>query len=103
MDIIRKISQESIEELLSRIDKFERKIINAANKKHTLFKHKWLNSEELCLLLNCNKRTLVSLRHQRKIPYTYFEKGGKCYYNAEEVEAILLKNRIIADKELLKK
>ena len=47
----------------------------------------WLDNEDVCFLLNINKRTLQHYRDYGTIPFTRI--GNKCYYKPSDVERIL--------------
>ena len=48
----------------------------------------WLHNGDVCQLLNISKRTLQHYRDTGVLPFTQI--GHKCYYQREDVEALLL-------------
>lgn len=54
---------------------------------------KWLDNQDVCMLLNISKRTLQTYRDNGTIPYSQI--NHKMYYKSEDVEQVLnqLKNR----------
>ena len=48
---------------------------------------KWLDNQEVCLLLNISKRTLQTYRDNGTLPYSQI--GHKVYYKPEDVERVL--------------
>jgi len=54
---------------------------------------KWLDNQEVCILLNVSKRTLQTYRDNGTLPYS--QMGHKMYYKPEDVERVLnqLKNK----------
>ncbi|UGU15409.1 helix-turn-helix domain-containing protein [Sinomicrobium kalidii] len=53
---------------------------------------KWLRSSEVMELLQLSPGTLQNLRINGTLPYTKI--GGLLYYDAEEIEKVMTKNRI---------
>jgi len=80
-DDLREFKMELLEELK---EFFE----NANNYKSK----KWLRSGEVMKLLSISPGTLQNLRINGTIPYT--KVGGVLYYDAEEINGVLQKNRI---------
>ena len=48
---------------------------------------KWLDNQEVCLLLQISKRTLQYYRDSKTLPFSRF--GAKCFYKASDVEKLL--------------
>lgn len=48
----------------------------------------WLDSQELCLLLSFNKRTLQYHRSSGRLAYSQI--GSKTYYNSSDIEKIIV-------------
>ena len=55
-------------------------------------KKKWLDNQDVCLLLNIKKRTLQHYRDSGKIPFTMI--GNKCYYKESDVEKLISDSQI---------
>ena len=55
----------------------------------------WLDSQDVCLLLNVTKRTRQTYRDKKLLPYTSV--GGKFFYRESDV-AEYLKNKTIKSK-----
>ncbi|WP_268225161.1 helix-turn-helix domain-containing protein [Sinomicrobium oceani] len=53
---------------------------------------KWLRSSEVLELLQLSPGTLQNLRINGTLPYTKI--GGLIYYDAEEIQQVMIKNRI---------
>ncbi|MBK5719526.1 helix-turn-helix domain-containing protein [Dysgonomonas sp. Marseille-P4677] len=55
--------------------------------------NKWLDNQEVCLLLGISLRTLQNYRDKRIIPFSQI--GYKCYYKASDIEQFIeqLKNK----------
>ena len=61
-------------------------------KQHSTTSKKWLRSKEVRELLGISPGTLQNLRINGTLPYT--KVGGVLYYDEEEINAVLEKNRI---------
>jgi hypothetical protein len=64
---------------------------NLFNERKELKSKKWLKSIEVRKMLNISPGTLQTLRINGTLPYTKI--GGTMYYNAEDIDKILSKNR----------
>jgi hypothetical protein len=53
---------------------------------------KWLDNQEVCLLLQISKRTLQYYRDSKTLPFSRF--GAKCFYKASDVEKLLYDSQI---------
>lgn len=53
---------------------------------------KWLDNQDVCLLLKISKRTLQYYRDNRIIPFSRI--GHKCYYKILDVEKLLKDSEI---------
>lgn len=62
------------------------------SKQHSTTSKKWLRSKEVRELLGISPGTLQNLRINGTLPYTKI--GGVLYYDEEEINAVLEKNRI---------
>ena len=61
-------------------------------KQHSTTSKKWLRSKEVRELLGISPGTLQNLRINGTLPYTKI--GGVLYYDEEEINAVLERNRI---------
>jgi uncharacterized protein with HEPN domain len=52
--------------------------------------NKYLDNQDVCLLLNISPRTLQTYRDKRILPYTQIDR--KCYYKLEDVNLFIEKN-----------
>lgn len=48
---------------------------------------KWLDNQDVCLILNISKRTLQTYRDNGTLPYTQIER--KMFYKPQDVERVL--------------
>ena len=61
-------------------------------KQHSTTSKKWIRSKEVRELLGISPGTLQNLRINGTLPYTKI--GGVLYYDEEEINAVLEKNKI---------
>lgn len=66
-------------------------IRNLFDERKELKSKKWLKSIEVRKMLNISPGTLQTLRINGTLPYT--KMGGTMYYNAEDIDKILSKNK----------
>ncbi len=52
--------------------------------------NKYLDNQDVCLLLNISPRTLQTYRDKRILPYIQIDR--KCYYKLEDVNLFIEKN-----------
>lgn len=61
---------------------------NAVQKYTPIFKEeKWLDNQEVCLMMNITKRTLQTYKDKGLLPYSKFNR--KNYYKLTDVQALL--------------
>ena len=53
---------------------------------------KWLDNQEVCMLLHISKRTLQYYRDSGTLPFSRF--GIKCFYKVSDVEKLLSNSTI---------
>jgi hypothetical protein len=76
------ISADKFNELLKKIDTLSEKVENIDNSNPLA--DKWLDIQEVCILLKISKRTLQSYRDRNVLPYSQI--GSKIYYRASDIE-----------------
>lgn len=54
--------------------------------------NKWLDNQDVCILLKISKRTLQYYRDNRIIPFSRI--GNKCFYKVSDVEKLLSDSEI---------
>ena len=59
---------------------------------NTQAKNKWLDSQDVCILLKISKRTLQYYRDNRIISFSQI--GKKCFYKVSDVEKLLAESEI---------
>lgn len=79
-------TNQALNEILERLDKME----DQSNSITQTIQKEWIDSQEVCLLLNISKRTLQNYRDTGKIPYSSVD--GKMYYKYRDIMDILEKN-----------
>jgi hypothetical protein len=60
--------------------------------KHDPLREKWLDNQDVCLLLKVSSRTLQHYRDKGVLSFSQF--GNKIYYKASDIERHLEKNYI---------
>jgi len=78
-------------ELQAFADRIEKMVRRLENRYSNFgLNNRWLDNQEVMQLLKISPRTLQSYRDQGILPFTRL--GGKIYYKASDVEAILEAN-----------
>ncbi len=86
MEIV-SIERNTYDEMMNCFCQFTRKVFALCEKSEEKEMSEWLDSQEVCMILNIGKRKLQYLRNSRKLPYSMI--GGKKYYKPEDVEKIV--------------
>ena len=91
MEIIN-IEARTFEAITKRFRQFVERVNSLCRPQNKELK-KWLDNQEVCLMLNISKRTLQTYRDNGTLPYSQI--NHKMYYNSEDVERVLnqLKNK----------
>jgi hypothetical protein len=84
------IEKEAFKQIMDKLQSLEDRYIKMKIDAQTPLSERWLDNQDILLLLKISKRTLQSYRDERKIPYTQI--GAKIYYKASDVEKFLKKN-----------
>lgn len=74
---------------MERFETFARKINILCDQSEDKEMKEWLDSQEVCMILDIGKRKLQYLRNTRKLPFSMI--GGKNYYKPEDVQKIIKK------------
>ena len=80
------VEKRSYDRLVARIEALARRVSELFRRQDKTLQH-WLDNEEVCLLLNIQKRTLQRYRERSLIPCTQIR--HKVYYKTAEVERLL--------------
>jgi hypothetical protein len=91
MEIIN-IETRTFEAMTERFKQFVQRVNNLCRPQSRELK-KWLDNQEVCIILNISKRTLQTYRDNGTLPYSQI--NHKVYYKPEDVERVLnqLKNK----------
>ena len=91
MEIIN-IEARTFEAMTERFKRFVQRVNCLCNLQNRELK-KWLDNQEVCMILNISKRTLQTYRDNGTLPYSQI--NHKMYYKPEDVEQALnqLKNK----------
>lgn len=80
------VEKRSYERLVARIEALARRVSELCRRQDKALQP-WLDNEEVCLLLNIQKRTLQRYRERGLLPSTQIR--HKIYYKTEDVERLL--------------
>ena len=86
------IESEAFKQIMDKLQSLEERFIKLKIDAQTPLTERWLDNQDILLLLKISKRTLQSYRDERKIPFS--QVGAKIYYKASDVEKFLKKNYI---------
>jgi len=89
MEII-SIEGRTYDEMMNRFEEFIRKVDTLCDKGGNKTMGKWLDAQDVCMILNISPRSLQTLRDSRKLAYTMI--GHKIYYKPEDVQNVISKN-----------
>ena len=88
MEIV-SIEKNTFEQMINRFEQFTRKVDALCDQSEEKEMKEWLDSQDVCMILNIGKRKLQYLRNSRKIPFSMI--NGKVFYKPQDVK------RLIAD------
>lgn len=84
------ISENEFNEIHSKLEDISVQLQNI--NKENPFSERWLDNQEVCLILKISKRTLQNYRDNGILPFSQI--GNKIYYKASDIENHLEKNYI---------
>ena len=84
------IESSAFAQIMGKLKSLDDKFIELQYKAENPLKEKWLDNQEMILLLKVSKRTLQMYRDEKLIPYS--QVGNKMYYKATDIEKFLKKN-----------
>jgi hypothetical protein len=84
------VESEAFKQIIEKLQSLEERFIKLKIDAQTPLSERWLDNQDILLLLKISKRTLQSYRDERKIPFS--QVGAKIYYKASDVEKFLKKN-----------
>lgn len=87
------IEKRVFEELLSYAHSLSERMNNFCSQYEKGSLDKWLDGQDICLLLNISPRTLQTMRGKSQIGYTQINR--KIYYKSEDVEKLLKQQSLI--------
>jgi hypothetical protein len=85
MEIIN-IEARTFEAMTERFKQFVQRVNNLCRSQNKGLR-KWLDNQEVCMILNISKRTLQTYRDNGILPYSQI--NHKMYYKPEDVERVL--------------
>jgi len=87
MEIVN-IEARTFEAMMTRFDALERKM-NSLHSEQDKGLKKWLDNQDVCLILNISKRTLQTYRDNGTLPYS--QVNHKIYYKPNDIELVMSK------------
>lgn len=81
------IEEKVLEELLSTLDGFVCRFERAFGEHAADKPDRWLDTQDVCLILSISKRAVQSLRSSGKLPSS--KVGKKSYYKPEDVQKLI--------------
>ncbi len=89
MDVIT-IESEAFRQIIDLIKTLNEKFSELKNEATYPLTEKWLDNQEVCILLKISKRTLQYYRDEKTLPFSQY--GNKIYYKATDIEKFLEEN-----------
>ena len=86
MEII-SIEGRTYEALMERLEKFSQSVDALCERNGGKEMGKWLNGQDVCMILNISKRTLQSLRDNGRLSYTQINRT--MFYKPKDVEKLI--------------
>lgn len=86
MEIV-SIEKNTFEQMINRFEQFTRKVDTLCDQSEEKEMKEWLDSQEVCIILNIGKRKLQYLRNTRKLPFSMF--NGKVFYKLQDVKKLI--------------
>jgi hypothetical protein len=87
MEIVN-IEARTFEAIMNRFEVLEKKM-NSLHSNHDKGLKKWLDNQDVCLILNISKRTLQTYRDNGTLPYSQI--NHKIYYKPNDIELVMCK------------
>lgn len=82
------IQKSTFDEMKNELEELLELAENATRKYTSIFKEeKWLDNQEVCLMMSINKRTLQTYKDKGLLPYSKMNR--KNYYKLSDVQALL--------------
>ncbi|NDP20908.1 MAG: helix-turn-helix domain-containing protein [Paludibacter sp.] len=88
MEIVN-IEARTFEAMMTRFEALVKKV-DSLNSEQDKGLKKWLDNQDVCLILNISKRTLQTYRDNGTLPYS--QVNHKMYYKPSEIEQVLSKS-----------
>ncbi len=84
------IESEAFNEIMNKLKELDEKFVSLKFDAENPLTEKWLDNQEVMLLLKISKRTLQTYRDENILAYS--QVGNKMYYNTKDVEKFLRSN-----------
>lgn len=86
MEIVN-IEARTFERMMERFEEFTRRVESLCDSKMDKRLDKWLDNQDVCIILDISKRTLQTYRDNGTLPFTRIE--NKIYYRPADVELVI--------------
>lgn len=84
------IESDAFKQIMEKLNSLENKFIELKMEADNPLSEKWLDNQDVAILLKTSKRTLQSYRDEGRLSYS--QVGYKIYYKASDVEKFLKSN-----------
>ena len=84
------IESDAFAQIMEKLNNLENKFIELKGKSENPLSEKWLDNQDVMLLLRISKRTLQTYRDNNTIAYSQI--GHKVYYKSSDIDKFLNKN-----------
>ncbi len=81
------IEKSVFEKMMERFNSFAQRVDIICCKNRDKSMAKWLDNQDVCIILNISKRSLQTYRDNDTIPFTQI--GHKIYYKSEDIDRIM--------------
>lgn len=76
--------------IMAKLENFEKELKKTIRTASYPLSERWLDTETLCKIFNCSKRTIQMYRDEHMLPFSQIK--GRMYYRACDVEKFLNEN-----------
>jgi len=84
------IESDAFKQIMDKLKGLDEKFVELKMEADTPLSERWLDNQDVMLLLKISKRTLQTYRDESRIPFSQI--GQKIYYRASDIEKFLKKN-----------
>jgi len=92
------ISSEDMYAITTGLERLRKDVGDIVKKAHNPLQENWLDNQDACRILKVGTRTLQNYRDNGTLPYSNL--GGKVFYKASDIEAVLDSNYKVKKQKL---